>query len=303
MLTLRFSALALLVLTLAPARGASGTTLPIGFSETQVAGGLEKPTAMAFAPDGRLFVALQEGQLRIVKNGSLLPTPFVTLTVDASGERGLLGVAIDPDFAANRYVYVYYTARTPVAHNRVSRFTADGDVAVPGSEVVILALNSLTTATNHNGGAMRFGPDDKLYVGVGENATASNAQTLNNLLGKILRINPDGTIPSDDPFYGTATGKNRAIWALGLRNPFTFAIRPGGGKVFINDVGQSSWEEINDGQAGANFGWPATEGYTSNPNYDSPFYAYPNDGSTCAITVGPSTIRRWPGSRGCPAGC
>ena len=190
-----FFAIALVALTLAPALGASGTTLPVGFSETQVAGRLAKPTAMALASDGRVFVSLQAGQLRIVKSGGLLPTPFVTLKVDASGERGLLGVVLDPNFATNRHVYVYYTATTPVRHNRISRFTASGDVAVPGSEVVILKLNNLTTATNHNGGAMHFGPDGKLYVGVGENANSSNSQTLNNLLGKILRINPNGTDP------------------------------------------------------------------------------------------------------------
>jgi glucose/arabinose dehydrogenase len=278
--------LALFALTLTPALVASGATLPSGFSETQVASGLAQPTAMAFAPDGRLFLALQGGSLRVVKNGALLPTAFLTVTVDASGERGLLGVALDPDFATNRHVYIYYTATSPTVHNRLSRFTASGDVAVPGSEVVILELDNLTSATNHNGGALHFGPDGKLYVAVGENATSSNSQVLTNLLGKILRINPDGTLPTDNPFHNTATGQNRAIWALGLRNPFTFAIDPSTGKMFINDVGQNAWEEINDGQAGANYGWPATEGYTSNPAYESPVYAYANGASTCAITGG-----------------
>src|SRR5687767_7290253 len=170
-------------------------TLPSGFSETRVATGLASPTAMAFAPDGRLFVAQQSGALRVIRNGSLLPTPFVTVTVDSLGERGLLGIAFDPNFATNRYVYVYYTARTPTIHNRVSRFTANGDVAVSGSEQVILDIDPLSNASNHNGGAIHFGRDGKLYVGVGENANAPNAQSLNNLLGKLLRINSDGTIP------------------------------------------------------------------------------------------------------------
>src|SRR3970282_870971 len=107
---------------------------------------------MACAPDGRLFVAQQSGALRVVKNGALLATPFLTVTVDSAGERGLLGVAFDPAFATNQYVYVYYTAKTPTIHNRVSRFTANGNVAVAGSEVAILDLESLS-ATNHNGGA------------------------------------------------------------------------------------------------------------------------------------------------------
>ena len=165
----------------------AAATLPAGFSETLVANGLSSPTSMDFAPDGRLFVCLQGGQLRVIKNGSLLPAPFVSLTVNSSGERGLLGVAFDPNFATNNFVYVYYTAPTPSIHNRVSRFTANGDVAVAGSELVLLDLENLS-ATNHNGGAIHFGPDGKLYVAVGENAVPSNSQTLANRLGKVLRI-------------------------------------------------------------------------------------------------------------------
>ncbi len=241
---------------------------------------------MAFAPDGRLFVCQQGGQLRVIKNGSLLSTPFVSLTVDSSGERGLLGIAFDPNFATNHYLYVYYTVATSPVHNRVSRFTAAGDTAAPGSEVVILELDNLSSATNHNGGAIHFGPDGKLYVAVGENGNGANSQTLSNRLGKILRINADGTIPTDNPFYNTATGSNRAIWALGLRNPFTFAFQPGTTRLFINDVGQSTWEEINDGIAGSNYGWPTTEGPTSNPSFRSPIYYYghgTSDTTGCAI--------------------
>src|SRR5881394_2317048 len=139
---------------------AIAANLPTGFTEVQVGGNLSGSlTAMAFAPDGRLFVCQQGGQLRVIKNGVLLSTPFVSLTVDSSGERGLLGVAFDPNFASNQFVYLYYTATTPAIHNRVSRFTASGDVAVPGSETVILELENLSSATNHNGGAIHFGPD------------------------------------------------------------------------------------------------------------------------------------------------
>jgi glucose/arabinose dehydrogenase len=244
---------------------------------------------MTLAPDGRVFVCQQSGQLRVIKDGALLGAPFVSLDVDASGERGLLGVAFDPNFASNQFVYVYYTAKTPALHNRVSRFTANRDVAVPGSEQIILDLNNLTSATNHNGGAMHFGQDGKLYIAVGENATGSNSQTLNNLLGKILRINPDGTIPADNPFYEEATGNNRAIWALGLRNPFTFAFQPFTQRLFINDVGENTWEEINDGIAGANYGWPNSEGPTTNPAYRGPIHYYGHGSGTtlgCAITGG-----------------
>src|SRR5437773_4539047 len=224
--------------------------------------------------------------MRVIKTGSLLSTPFVSLTVDSSGERGLLGIAFDPNFATNHYLYVYYTVATSPIHNRVSRFTAAGDTAAPGSHAVILELNNLSSATNHNGGAIHFGPDGKLYIAVGENANGSNSQTLTNLLGKMLRINADGTIPADNPFVSTASGQNRAIWALGLRNPFTFAFKPFGTELFINDVGQSTWEEINDGIAGANYGWPDTEGMTTDPRFRTPRYAYDHSGGACAITGG-----------------
>ncbi len=268
---------------------ARGATLPAGFSETVIASGLSSPTAMEFAPDGRIFVCEQGGRLRVIKNGALLATPFLTVTVNSSGERGLLGVTFDPNFASNNFVYVYYTATTPTIHNRVSRFTANGDVVVAGSEVVILDLNTLSSATNHNGGAIHFGIDGKLYIAVGDNANGSNSQTTANLLGKILRINADGSIPSDNPFFGTATGVNRAIWALGFRNPYTFSIQPVTGRMLINDVGQSTWEEIDDGFSGSNYGWPDTEGPTTDPRFRPPIYAYAHSGTTptgCAITGG-----------------
>lgn len=253
--------------------------LPPIFSRAQVGSNVAgQATAMAFAPDGRIFVAQQGGQLRVIKNGALLAKPFVTLPVDQQGERGLLGIAFDPSYASNRFVYVYYTATTPTIHNRVSRFTAsqvNQDTAATNSELQILNLPALG-ATNHNGGAIHFGPGGKLFVAVGENAQQSNAQSMSTRLGKILRINSDGTIPTDNPFYNSAPApdSNRAIWALGVRNPFTFAFQPGTNRMHINDVGESTWEEVNLGAAGANFGWPNTEGPTSNPAYVSPLFAY-----------------------------
>jgi glucose/arabinose dehydrogenase len=279
----------LAALAAAVAAPAFGATLPPGFSESVVASGISSPTAMALAPDGRIFVCQQHGRVRVIKNGVLLPALFLQLTVDPNGERGLLGLAFDPDFATNQFVYVYYTATSPNTHNRVSRFTANGDVAAAGSEVVLLDLNPLSSATNHNGGALHFGPDGKLYIAVGDNANGANAQTLNNLMGKMLRINKDGSIPSDNPFFNTATGNNRAIWALGLRNPFTFSFQPGTGRMFINDVGQNTFEEINDGIAGSNYGWPNSEGPTTNPSHRGPLFWYghgSSDTTGCAITGG-----------------
>jgi glucose/arabinose dehydrogenase len=263
----------------------SAATLPPGFVETTVASGIASPTAMAIAPDGRIFVCSQSGQLRVIKNGVLLAAPFVTLPVDSIGERGLLGVAFDPHFTLNHYIYLYYTVPGNPSHNRVIRFTANGDVVVPGSGTVLLELDSLSTATNHNGGALHFGPDGNLYIAVGDNAKGSNSQNLSNLLGKILRIAPDGTIPSDNPFVQSTTARHE-IWALGLRNPFTFAFRGTTNFLYINDVGQATWEEIDLGQAGANYGWPATEGPTTNPAYTSPVYYYGHDSGNCAITGG-----------------
>ncbi len=266
----------------------NAATLPPGFSETGISG-LSNPTAMELAPDGRIFVCQQGGSLRVIKNGVLLSTPFLTLSVDSSGERGLLGIAFDPNFANNNFLYVYYTVPSTPRHNRVSRFTANGDVVVNGSEVPILDLDNLSSATNHNGGAIHFGPDGKLYVAVGENANGANAQTLSNRLGKMLRINSDGTIPTDNPFFNTATGANRSIWAFGLRNPFTFAFQPGTGRMFIDDVGEVTWEEINDGIGGSNYGWNLSEGPTSNPQFRSPLFAYQHGGTAttgCAIAGG-----------------
>lgn len=267
----------------------SAATLPAGFTESLVTSGLSSPTSMAVAPDGRIFVCEQGGALRVIKNGALLPTPFLSLSVNSLGERGLLGVEFDPNFATNQYIYVFYTTSSSPIHNRVSRFTANGDVAVSGSELPLLDLDALNSATNHNGGAIRFGPDGYLYVAQGENAIPDYAQSLTIRFGKILRIASDGSIPVSNPFYGSTTITNRSIWALGLRNPFTFAFQPGTGRLFLNDVGQNSYEEINEGFAGANYGWPATEGPTANPNFTPPLFSYGHgSGPTtgCAISGG-----------------
>jgi glucose/arabinose dehydrogenase len=289
-LALLASVAALVALTIGPAQGA--VTLPSGFTQSPVVGGLTGPTDMEFAPDGRLFVAEEAGKVRIAKpDGTLSTFLDISSKVDITGERGLLRVAFDPNFATNHFVYLHYTRKatttTPV-HNRVVRVTANGDRAVAGSEVLLLRLND-QSAQNHLGGALDFGKDGKLYVSTGDNATPENAQRLTNLFGKVLRINKDGTIPTGNPFYATASGKNRAIWALGLRNPFKFAVKPGTSTIFINDVGQDTWEEINRGAAGANFGWSVHEGVANDPPYVDPIFAY-GHGSTdttgCSITGG-----------------
>jgi glucose/arabinose dehydrogenase len=280
------AALALVTTPLGPA---SATTLPRGFTQTRVASGFARPEAMALAPDGRVFISLQGGAIRIVKKGRLLATPFLKLDVDSHGDRGVIGMAFDAHFATDHYVYVYYTATSPTIHNRVSRFTADGDVAVDGSEHVLFNVDPLGPSGLHNGGSLQFRGGGKLYISTGDNVQLSAARSMNSTLGKILRINRNGTIPVGNPFYDTARGRNRAIWALGLRNPFTTALQRGRGPYFINDVGASTWEEINRGKAGADYGWPIAEGVANDPRFVDPIYAYPHGttGTTgCAIAGG-----------------
>jgi glucose/arabinose dehydrogenase len=286
----------------------SATTVPTGFTDKLVAQ-VNNPTSMAIAPDGRIFVAQKGGKIRIIKNGQLLSKPFLTLTTDTSFFRGLLGITFDPNFSTNHYVYVFYTATSPTLHNRVSRFTANGDVAVAGSEKILLDLPAFPDPNQggHYGGSLRFGADGKLYLGVGDGANDStnplslNSQSIDNLNGKILRINSDGTIPTDNPFYGPTSGDDH-IWALGLRQPISLDVQSGTGRMFINEVGESSWEEIDavaqDATQGAiNYGWPTYEGFaTSSPslqNYEDPLLTYPHPGidpsapaTGCSITGG-----------------
>jgi uncharacterized repeat protein (TIGR03806 family) len=272
--------------------------LPEGFSQTLIAHGLNGVTAMEIAPDGRIFICEQTGTLRVVKDGHLLPRPFVTVRVDSSWERGLLGIAFDPRFGENHFVYLNYVSANPYPHHVISRFTADGDVAVDKSEVTLFEgddQNKLGggVKNGHQGGAIHFGKDGKLYVAIGDQTAGDPAQNMNTLQGKILRLNPDGSIPRDNPFYKTAKGKYRAIWALGLRNPFTFAVQPGTGRILINDVGGAN-EEINEGFAGANYGWPtADHGPTTDPRFRGPIYWYPESSITGGAFYNPAT-RQFP---------
>jgi len=294
---------ALLALSIGAAQGA--VTLPSGFTQSQVVSGLTDPTDMEFAPDGRLFVAKQAGRVRIVKpDGTLAKFVNISTKVDSTSERGLQALTFDPSFSTNHYVYLQYTKKatstTPV-HNHVVRVTANGNKVVSGSEKLIFPLNNQNDA-HHMGGAIDFGADGKLYIATGDNEIPTNAQQLTNLFGKMLRINKDGTIPTDNPFYTTASGNNRAIWALGLRNPFKFAVQPSTGTIFINDVGENTWEEINQAKKGANYGWPVHEGVANDndPQYVDPIFAYGHAGSDpattgCSITGGvfynPTTVQ------------
>jgi putative heme-binding domain-containing protein len=281
-----------------PGEGTTGTlTLPRGFQAQVITTGLSGVTSLEVAPDGRLFVCEQQGTLRVIRQGRLRAEPFVRLAVDATWERGLLGVTVAPDFPRTPHVFVCYVAAQPYPHHVVSRFRAAGDVAEPDSEAILFEGDDQTklggtVPAGHQGGAIHFGKDGKLYVALGDQTAGTPAQDLSSLLGKLLRLNPDGSIPADNPFVARATGKYQATWALGLRNPFTFAVQPETGRLFINDVGGRA-EEINEGVAGANYGWPTVEhGPTTDPRFRGPVHHYP----TACITGGAfaPTDLSWP---------
>jgi putative heme-binding domain-containing protein len=281
-----------------PGEGITGSlTLPPGFHGEVVASGLSGATALEVAPEGRLFLCEQTGALRVLINGKLQDQPFVKLPVDATWERGLIGVAVSPDFPKTPHVFVCYVVARPYPHHVVSRFTAAGDAAEPGSEVILLEGDDQTklggdVPAGHQGGALHFGRDGKLYVAIGDQTAGKPAQDLHSLLGKLLRVNPDGSIPEDNPFVSQTTGKYRAIWALGLRNPFTFAVQPVTGRLFINDVGGKA-EEINEGVAGGNYGWPVVDhGPTNDPRFRGPIHHYPT-ACICGGAFAPVDLN-WP---------
>lgn len=270
-----------------------GKSYSVSFSQVPiVTSGLGITTSFVIAPDGRIFVAEKSGSLRVIKNGALLSTPFLTVPVSTTSERGLIGVVLDPGFDSNGYVYIHYTTSSS-PHGRVSRFQALNDVST-GIETILIELDTASTSGNHNGGELQFGNDGKLYIHTGDASSGSNAPSLNTTHGKILRINSDGTIPTDNPFYSSTSGHHQAIYAIGLRNPFTGAVDPLTGNHYINDVGENTWEEINVLAAGADYGWPTCEGTCTASGKTNPIYQY-NHTVGRAIT-GSAFYREFPGN-------
>ena len=314
----------------APASAGGGTG---GFVSDVVVAGFSFPTAFAFAPDGRIFVATHSGAIQVVKDGALLPTPFLELPANTYFDHGVLGFGLDPNFATNGFVYVYYTYENDPSNfqgpktGRLIRVTADGDVALPGSELVLLgsvvgdpsqpSCTDFPDGTDclpadgcsHYGGALRFASDGTLFFATGDAAHPCTpdyqqlivrTQNLDNLAGKILRINADGTAPADNPFYNGDPAANRSkVWAYGLRNPFRLGLQPGTDLPFVGDVGESRWEEIDIAGRGANLGWPCYEGAAAHPTYSAlttcqdlyasgdpvthPLYAYANSGGATVV--------------------
>ncbi|MEM6725673.1 MAG: PQQ-dependent sugar dehydrogenase, partial [Bacteroidota bacterium] len=192
---------------------AMSANLPEGFIEQRLAENLN-PTALALAPDGRVFITEKNGTVRVVKDGVLQEEPFIELEVDDFNERGLSGITFHPNFDLNNYIYFFYTA-PEIDANVVVRVIANGDVALPNSLEVIIELDPMTGSI-HNGGALAFGPDGKLYIAAGEGGLPENSSNLENTLGSILRLNDDGSIPEDNPLIDQTTGKNQAIYAYGF---------------------------------------------------------------------------------------
>lgn len=293
--------------------GSTIPPLPTGPDELVLepfAEGLERPIGVTNAADGsgQLFVNEQAGRVRVVDaDGQLREQPFVDLTdrISAGGERGLLGLAFHPDYGTNRRLFVNYTDREGNTVISELRASGDGQTADPDSEKVLLRVDQ--PYANHNGGQLAFGPDGYLYIGLGDGGSGGdphgNGQNTNVLLGKILRIDVDSpaagdkayAVPADNPFVDG--GGAPEVWAFGLRNPWRFSFDAATGDLYIGDVGQNQWEEIDrlpaGSPGGANFGWNVTEGrhcYQDSSCDQRPFILpiaeYSHDGGNCSVTGG-----------------
>jgi glucose/arabinose dehydrogenase/PKD repeat protein len=347
--------LAVLLVVFFGTTSVSEATTPPEFSDVKVVAASDNtnvanPTSLDFTPDGRMLITTQTGNLMVFQNGALVPTPalsFPSSKLCFNSERGLLGVAVDPAFAANRYIYLYYTfnrfnnncptdsTTSPV--NRVSRFVLQDNNTVSFASETVLLTNIPSLNGNHNGGDLHFGADGYLYISVGDSGCKmksegsgdtslcagdnSNARSLSILSGKILRIMTDGSIPPGNPLASNpsgvrcgnpansgiylGTGHCQEMFAWGLRNPFRFSFKPGTNQFNINDVGQGTWEEIDQGLINADYGWNIREGHCGNglvepcsPNpagLTPPIYDYPHTTGCDSITGGafvPSGV--WP---------
>lgn len=257
--------------------------LPEGFVEATVASGMSLPVGMSFLPDGRILVVEKGGQIRLVIGDFLKPEPLLIMTeIDSLGQRGLLGIAVDPNFPLHPYIYVHFSNKTP--HNiHIARFTLSGDLSDGNSpNLSIDPLNKLLLIDDipdetafHSGGTLRFGLDGTLYISIGEDSDTCAAQDLTQLKGKILRIKVDHLgevtsvtkeelIPPDNPFLIMDHINAKLVWAYGLRNPFRFSVDPETDKtLWIGDVGAANWEEMDLSTGGENFGWPFYEAFLS----------------------------------------
>jgi len=221
--------------------------------------GLDAPWALDFAPDGRIFISERPGRIRVVARGQLRPEPWIALEVTATGEAGLLGIAVDPQFSQNRFVYAAYSYRVGAfsLRNRLVRLREDPKTATGLLDKIL--IDDVAGASNHDGGRVKFGPDGKLYWTLGDAQTTRYAQNLKSLNGKILRLNPDGSAPADNPF------PNSLVYSYGHRNPQGLAWQPNGGHLYATEHGPSGFQgccrdEVNLIEPGKNYGWPEIRG-------------------------------------------
>jgi glucose/arabinose dehydrogenase len=265
-------------------------SLPPGASVQPVLQNMHLPIAMAFDPGGRLFYTEKDGKVRLFANGTLQPNPVITYNVSTCSERGLLGISIDPNFNSNHYIYVYYTQGPGCGstQNKVARFVENNGV---GSNSVDI-FSSPQDAGNHDGGNIHFGPDSKLYISIGDNANAANAQDVTVKNGKLHRINPDGSMPTDNPRFNQP-GALPSLYAIGLRNSFDFTFDPVvRGRIFDSENGPGCDDEMNRIEAGFNYGWHA--GYDCDDDNDQPDPAintipplwYSPGGKCCPVPTG-----------------
>ena len=236
-----------------------------------VISGLNFPVGMALASDGRVFFNERlTGKIRIINpQWQLVPTEFCQISVSTNGEQGLLGLTLDSAFAQNHFVYVYYTA-PGATKNRVVRYTESSGSCTNETPI----LDDLPVSANHNGGIIQFGPDGKLYVIIGDVQNTANSQSLASLAGKILRVNPDGSAPSDNPFIANANQNAKKVFSLGHRNSYGFTFHQHTGHLWETENGPGDNDEINRAIAGGNYGWPTVGGIAGNPNFRDPILAY-----------------------------
>jgi glucose/arabinose dehydrogenase len=233
--------------------------------------GLNFPVGLAQAQDGRVFFNERlTGNIRIIdQQWQLVNTVFCQISVASSAEQGLLGLTLDPNFAQNHFVYVYYTV-AGATMNRVARYTDSGGLCT--QETVI--LDNLPVNSIHNGGIVQFGPDGKLYVVIGDAGSMANPQSLTSLAGKILRVNPDGSPPGDNPFFSNANANAKKVYGLGHRNSYGFAFHAHTGHLWETENGPADNDEINRVVAGGNYGWPTVRGIANTPGFLDPTLAF-----------------------------
>jgi glucose/arabinose dehydrogenase len=244
-------------------------TNTVAFHPETVAENLMIPWSLAFAPDGRMFVTERMGRINVVASDSSKPSLFSDISVEHVGEGGLLGLALSPTFDADRFVYVYHTYRLGAElRNRVVRLEDENGVGT-NSRVII---DGIPGASIHDGGRIRFGPDGKLYIGTGDSGDGSLAQNLESLAGKILRVNPDGFIPSDNPFL------NSPVYSYGHRNVQGFDWHPLNGRMYetehgpTGEQGRFANDEVNQIEPGRNYGWPLVICKANDPRYADPVF-------------------------------